>query len=176
MGQECLGRDAVVEAAGTGGNVWTLSGRSLRSGCWFPQNFCGNRRLDFRVFPSLRKGQRQSQFNVGTSITLICNLRIPIVTRHRAPSPSWHLAPSHPRHLATSHPWHLAMPKMKQKTMKNYGALVTLHSAKIRQKIFVALFFSRRERRNVSSSRQNIGKKFSLSYFSASGNLEERRE
>ena len=25
MGQECLGRDAVVEAAGTGGNVWTLS-------------------------------------------------------------------------------------------------------------------------------------------------------
>ena len=25
VGQECLGRDAVVEAAGTGGNVWTLS-------------------------------------------------------------------------------------------------------------------------------------------------------
>ena len=24
MGQECLGRDAVVEAAGTGGNVWTI--------------------------------------------------------------------------------------------------------------------------------------------------------
>jgi len=49
MGQECLGRDAVVEAAGTGGNVWTLSGRSLRSGCWFPQNFCGSIHSDTRV-------------------------------------------------------------------------------------------------------------------------------
>jgi len=51
---------------------------------------------------------------------------------------------------------------------------------KCRQKVFVALIFSWRELEEIVKVTLSVlpkfGKKFSLRFFSAGGNLEERRE